>query len=139
MKTCTKCNDSKPIKEFQLHGIYRGRVVRRARCKSCVKLRRKSSEQIKNTNLKSQYGITLDQWNQMFINQNGCCAICAIPQMELKRVLSVDHNHKTGKVRGLLCGNCNHALGQTKENIDIIEGLIDYLNEHRPEGKLYAV
>lgn len=61
--------------------------------------------------LKSLYGITVDQFNQLFEKQNGCCAICGRHQSEFKRSLAVDHDHKTGEVRGLLCFTCNRVLG----------------------------
>ena len=58
--------------------------------------------------------------------QNGKCAICG----ERKdKTLVVDHNHKTGEVRGLLCGHCNHVLGFAKDNINILNKMIDYLTK----------
>ena len=65
----------------------------------------------KNAILKNVYGITLDDYNKMFEEQKGKCAICNRHQNELIRKLSVDHCHRTNKVRGLLCKNCNVALG----------------------------
>jgi hypothetical protein len=65
----------------------------------------------KNAILKNVYGITLDDYNKMFEKQKGKCAICSKHQNELIRKLSVDHCHRTNKVRGLLCKNCNVALG----------------------------
>jgi len=61
--------------------------------------------------LKYEYGITLDDYNKMFNAQEGKCAICQKHQNELKQTLYVDHDHKTNKVRSLLCKNCNVALG----------------------------
>ena len=58
--------------------------------------------------LKKKYSLTLEQYDQMFEQQNGVCAICGLP--ELNRRLAVDHNHKTGKIRGLLCIQCNVKL-----------------------------
>lgn len=66
----------------------------------------KESRRLKNT-----YGIILDDYNRMFAEQKGCCSICKIHQTELKKRLGVDHNHSTGKVRGLLCDRCNWILG----------------------------
>ncbi|MCH8329663.1 MAG: hypothetical protein IIB81_04705, partial [Nanoarchaeota archaeon] len=57
-------------------------------------------------NLK-QYGLTIEDYNNMFIEQGGCCGICGTHQSKLKLRLAVDHDQKTGKVRGLLCNNCN--------------------------------
>lgn len=60
--------------------------------------------------LKKLYGLTLEDYNAMVCDQNGCCAICGIHQLEVEQKLHVDHNHKTGKVRGLLCPKCNLRL-----------------------------
>lgn len=80
--------------------------------------------------LLKNYGITLEQYNQMFVDQNGVCKICGQP--ELTKRLAVDHNHITGKIRGLLCTRCNTAIGLFKENISIIEGAVRYLrNENK--------
>jgi hypothetical protein len=61
--------------------------------------------------LKLYYGITLIQYNEIFNSQNGCCKICGTHQSELKKALFVDHDHKTGKIRGLLCHQCNIGIG----------------------------
>jgi len=79
-------------------------------------------------NLKRKYGIDIDRYNQMFKEQNGCCAICDIHQDELKCALSVDHNHTTGKVRGLLCDKCNLMLGYGNDDIGLLINAIKYLN-----------
>lgn len=57
------------------------------------------------------YGITLEKYNELFTQQEGCCAICKKHQINFKRQLAVDHCHTTGIVRKLLCGSCNTHLG----------------------------
>lgn len=69
-------------------------------------------DKVRNKTLKYRYGITLDNYNRMFAEQNGCCKICNIHASELKVPLQVDHSHITGVVRGLLCGLCNSRLGE---------------------------
>lgn len=64
----------------------------------------------RNKRLMSLYGITLEQYEQMLTAQNGVCAICG--RIPTGRSLHVDHNHKTGEVRGLLCHSCNFAIGK---------------------------
>ena len=76
-----------------------------------------------------QYGMTVIDYNRMFQLQGGMCAICQIHQAELKQALAVDHNHTTGKVRKLLCRNCNALLGLAKESIETFENVIKYLRE----------
>jgi hypothetical protein len=75
---------------------------------------------------KHDFGITIADYDAMFDNQNGVCFICGCTPQEGKH-LSIDHDHKTGKIRGLLCPNCNHALGLVKENISILKKMGDYL------------
>ena len=61
--------------------------------------------------LKNRYGITVDDYNKMLKEQNCCCDICGRHKLEFKTRLAVDHCHKTGKIRGLLCYRCNTNLG----------------------------
>jgi len=83
----------------------------------------------KNVILKNVYGITLDDYNRMFNEQEGKCAICQRHQNELTRTLGVDHCHKTNKIRSLLCKNCNVALGYyEKYDTNKFE---EYLKKHR--------
>jgi hypothetical protein len=94
----------------------------------------KNREKSKNQYLIKTYGITLEQYNQMLIEQNGVCAICGQKETRKskynKYTLSVDHNHKTGKVRGLLCHGCNNCLGTLKDDIKIFQSAIEYLNKN---------
>lgn len=79
----------------------------------------------KDSTLRSKYGITLAQYNEMLAEQGGVCAICHRPEsvhIAGKRIaLSVDHNHETGAVRGLLCKGCNTFMGM----VDNIPGVVD--------------
>lgn len=72
------------------------------------------------------YGITLQAYNELVLSQGGRCKICANYPMGKKR-LSVDHDHKTGRVRGLLCDKCNMAIGLVDECPERLRGLIRYL------------
>jgi hypothetical protein len=83
---------------------------------------------IRRSNLKLRYGITPEQYEQMFRDQNGVCAICSEPP--LKERLCVDHDHKTGAVRELLCKDCNVAIARFRENPDSLAAAINYLNKH---------
>lgn len=75
-------------------------------------------------NLKSNFGLTIDQYEEMSQLQGGVCAICL--SAPIKKALAVDHNHTTGKIRGLLCGGCNMALGQL-ETEDRLSRAIEYI------------
>jgi hypothetical protein len=83
-------------------------------------------------NLKCTYGIVNADYLSMFESQGGCCAICLIHQSSFKRKLCVDHDHSTGKVRGLLCHSCNSALGLARDDVNILRAAISYL-ERSPE------
>jgi hypothetical protein len=85
--------------------------------------------------LKRKFGITLEDYNAMFALQKGNCAVCGTKQKikdkygNLRR-LAVDHDHKTGKVRQLLCGPCNTSIGLIKENVKTLNKMIDYIKKH---------
>ncbi len=70
-----------------------------------------------------------EEYDKMFDEQQGCCKICKTNIRYLNRGLMVDHCHITYKVRGLLCNNCNTILGMAKDNRDILNECINYLNK----------
>ncbi len=140
VKTCTKCGKEKPLIDFYRNR--KNEDGHQSRCKICLKEydRQYNREHVEERRGKArkrrrenpnrqkqyyrengdrwrgywlkQYGITLDDYNRMFIEQKGCCAICGRHQSEFKRRLHVDHDHKINRVRGLLCVDCNFLLGQ---------------------------
>ena len=75
--------------------------------------------------------MTIERYNELLNSQNNKCAICNELSTNFKKALSVDHNHKTGKVRGILCDNCNRALGYLKESEQIIINLLNYVRCHK--------
>lgn len=79
--------------------------------------------------IKRNFGITVHQYNDMFIKQEGRCAICFVDQKDYPRRFSVDHNHKTKKVRGLLCTQCNSILGYSRDSIETLKRAICYLSQ----------
>ncbi len=137
-KMCTKCGDDVP-----LEGFFRckdGKDGYMSECKKCNLKRRKEhflspigQKKYNVSRLKRKYGITLAEYGTMLEAQCGVCAICGLPETETNSIgtkwLSVDHDHKTNKVRGLLCGKCNQALGCFKDNKDIMLSAILYLGD----------
>ena len=89
-----------------------------------------NKENLKCKDLQKKYGITLEEYNNFLEQQNYLCNICENHIEEFSRSLAVDHCHKTGKVRSLLCSKCNTALGLVGENIDVLESMIGYIKEH---------
>lgn len=87
----------------------------------------------KNNNLRSSYGITLDQYENMLKSQNSVCKICKKEEVHRNNQntgisrLAVDHCHVTGKIRGILCTKCNTGLGSFKDNIQLLATTIQYL------------
>jgi hypothetical protein len=84
----------------------------------------------RRSSYKTKFGITLEQYNRMYDVQKGCCKICGKHQKELSRALAVDHDHFTGKVRDLLCTNCNTALGKFEEDVGLLYNAIEYIDRH---------
>lgn len=89
----------------------------------------------RKSHLKKKYGLTLEAWNNMLIAQNSCCAICKTHTDNcLHQQLSVDHDHTTGKVRALLCEQCNTALGKFKDSPELLREAADYVERHSDES-----
>jgi hypothetical protein len=128
-KTSDKTYREKPeVKAY--HKAYRENPKNKAKRKIYLaKPEYKRNE--KNRQLRIKFGITSEQYTEMFIKQNGCCAICNKNQNEFKRKLAVDHDHKTGKIRGLLCSNCNTILGKLNDNSETLLNAIQYLNKYK--------
>jgi len=76
---------------------------------------------------KKTYGISLEDYNQMFQEQEGSCAICGTHQVDLKKRLAVDHCHSSGRVRKLLCQKCNHGIGLFNDDPDLLQKAARYL------------
>ena len=131
-KICTGCGNEKLIKEFPWNKE-KSRPL--AKCYDCRNEIYEGDENAKararNRNLLKQYGITLEDYDSLVLEQKGKCLICGIPQENLKQGLHVDHNHKTGKIRGLLCGSCNGGLGLFKDNILLLRKAIKYIKNSK--------
>ena len=92
----------------------------------------KWKEYIRRDRLIRDYGITLEEYAMLFLEQDGVCAICLQPERR-ERNLCVDHDHETGLVRGLLCNKCNKALGGFDDRVDLIEAALQYLINHQTD------
>ena len=87
----------------------------------------------RNINFKRKYSISLEQYRAMVTKQNSVCSICGLPETRKRENgltrLAVDHCHDTNKVRGLLCNNCNLAIGYFGDNIDVMASAVSYLRQ----------
>ena len=91
----------------------------------------KNGESMFNARLIRTYGIDLVEYNKLLVKQKHSCYICKTHKDKFEKRLFVDHNHKTGKVRGLLCLSCNYAIGASKDSVIILKRMIKYLKENK--------
>ncbi len=135
MKHCRQCKLDKPDSDFDSQR----RVCRKCRNKQkLIAYHSSNRDEVyksrhRRAQLKCAYNMTLEQYESMYISQNGCCAICGKSNEEIaasgvKKLLCVDHDHTTGKVRGLLCDKCNRGIGMLDHNIIYLSKAIEYLS-----------
>lgn len=147
LKTCKKCEIEQNLQNFQKHPA--GKDGYSNFCNKCTNERRRkrykipevkqknsertkiyrknNPEMIKNIDLKWRYGIDLEFFNKLKIEQNNCCKICK----KVTEKFHVDHDHDTKKVRGLLCSNCNTGIGLFYEDLTILNQAILYLTAYQ--------
>lgn len=112
-KWCFRCRQWKPGAMFSLDASRGG--GRSSSCKSCTS----------EASTASRYKMSRNEMAKFRANRGHCCEIC-----NSKRNVVIDHDHKTGRVRGLLCTNCNSAIGKFKESRPLFLKAIDYLEKH---------
>jgi len=123
VKECRTCSQTKPISDFAknptgIHGV-------RGTCKEC---RPKDTRlTVRGRNVRWRYGIELDEFVGMYEDQGGKCAICRI---DVDLYAHVDHCHTTGKIRALLCHQCNVGIGAFKEDAKVLQNAIQYIKDH---------
>ena len=128
--TCKKCRyPDKRVWEKEHYRKNKEKIKERVN-------RRKSTEEgmnaLKSSYLKHEYGITLKEYYETLNKQNGVCAICFGKELlSGKKYMAVDHNHSTGKVRGILCNRCNSGLGFFKDDIKLFYSAIKYIESDK--------
>jgi hypothetical protein len=137
VKTCTRRGESKAADLF--HQDRTSKDGRYSRCKACLAKNRRANYdryRIKQRLaerrwwLRTEYGLTIEDYDALLEKQGGACAVCQAPTGAQARRLHIDHDHETGKVRGLLCGPCNSALGLLREDPHILARMTSYILEH---------
>ena len=143
-KICTKCGKYKKLSSFYRDVRYPyDKEKRICWCISCrnkyhyeykTKYKDRTNLYIRKSNLKRSFGISIEEYDKLFYEQKGLCAMCgkketARNKYGLKR-LAVDHDHKTGKIRSLLCNQCNIGLGGFRDDIEKMLNAITYLRKH---------
>lgn len=91
--------------------------------------------QRRNKRLEDMYGITAAEYDAMAAAQDGCCAICSGEPLGRGNRLHIDHDHASGKIRGLLCTRCNTAIGHLQDSPDICRAAAEYLEQNLPKPK----
>lgn len=133
IKRCTRCKEDLGHWEFSRDSRVRSGLA--SWCRSCDKeyrkeYNKKNAERFREYSYREAYGLTLEDYSKMLAAQGGKCAICEQTETATQhgkvKQLSVDHNHKTGQVRDLLCRDCNWAFGHFKENPEVLRQAADY-------------
>lgn len=131
-RACTRCKIIKPIDQFRARTERPHRRV--SWCKACIgevskQWGRDNPERLSQHQSRWKYGISPAQRAAMISAQNGACAICKLPLSAEPRARHIDHNHETGRIRGVLCHACNLALGLTRESLDTLRAMVAYLED----------
>lgn len=133
MKKCKTCKETKPAQAFYKNNENSDRLA--SSCRDCAreadkKWRAKNPEKVIAYNIKNRlrikFNLSVEDYDSMLKKQKGVCAICK-KSCKSNRQLAVDHCHKTGKIRGLLCMKCNNALGGFEDNTQLLTRAIAYL------------
>jgi len=129
-KVCKICGKEKSMEDFYTNSHTRD--GRSSWCKECTGTKRRTYALIR------EYGITDEDYDNLLEFQEGVCAICG-KSCATGRKLSVDHDHSTGKIRGLLCNYCNHKLlGPIRDNLSLLKKMVDYM-EFNPSDEVFDV
>ena len=134
-KICSRCDTHKPIEDYYIKPNSRPPYGHSSQCKKCH-----TQEQIGRALMK-KYGITKEDYESLAEAQNHCCAICnkhvsensIDPRTGNCMRLAVDHNHDTGKIRGLLCNQCNRFIGMAMDSVEILKNAIIYIERETDE------
>lgn len=146
-KTCTVCKNVFPLSKF--YKSDKGRL--KSSCATCCSIRNKKAylknkdkrieankkwaeknkTRIQETKIRRKFGIGLKEKQELFERQGSCCAICKCKSNVRERDWDVDHCHETGVVRGILCSNCNRALGLFQDNAEYLQNAAEYLKNKR--------
>lgn len=123
-RDCVSANTIRYYKERNLDPVFR-----KQQSKKSAQVKKNNPDHYKNLELIRSYGITLETYQSMLIDQQNQCGIC---HKDMKKP-NVDHCHATSKVRKLLCKKCNTLLGQAEDNVNILLNAVSYLKEFQNE------
>lgn len=142
-KRCTRCGEVK-----SLDGFY----ANRGKCKECMKVLRRdrrvqypdlhrqrdrdyyarNKDKVRAYQIEKMYGVSIEQFNQMVVDQGGRCALCGrVPLSPHTSVLHMDHDHVTGAIRLPLCSSCNNGLGRFRDDPNLLRAAAAYIEAFR--------
>jgi hypothetical protein len=130
-KQCGDCGEKKALRAF--YRSQRGKHGRQSYCKLCLRIRDRAKRAANPDAWRERswrhkgIDMTAARYAELLKEQQGECAICGVSQAEVNRRFAVDHDHTTGKIRGLLCGNCNKGLGLLGDTAEGVRAALDYL------------
>ena len=134
---CKDCIRARNKERYASDPEYRRKVIERAsapKARARQRTRKRSPEgrrKAKDYELRTKFGITVEDFEVMLSEQGGRCAVCGTDSPGGQgNQFHVDHCHRTGKVRALLCSNCNRGLGHFQESEDLLLKAIQYLRQH---------
>ena len=125
MKTCNKCGQEKGLDSFHLSRA--AKDGRQGRCRDCAKGCPDKRRSTRASSLRKYFGLTPEEYDDLLHSQDGRCALCGTHHTDLSRRLAVDHCHETLEIRGLLCFNCNAALGRLGDSPGAFARVMTYL------------
>lgn len=133
-KYCPECKQELSLNMFGLNVSNYDFV--HGYCKECMKQRYIKNKDIHRAYaIQQNFNLSWEQYTNLFNEQDGKCAICNkdiyLAATDKNKTAHVDHCHKTGKIRGLLCARCNHGLGVFEDDIEVLQGTINYLQESK--------
>jgi hypothetical protein len=123
---CSKCG----LVRDGSHGSYCNKCYREYSREWGIKNPEKVKQKTRRHMVKREYGLTITEWNELLVAQQGRCATCRTAEPGGRGQFHTDHNHETGKIRGLLCANCNVALGMACEDPVRLRALAAYVEHH---------
>lgn len=142
MKKCVGCGEYKDLSAYAPNGKTRkGTQKYRSRCRDCESKRqyrirsvktnkdRYTTDRLKGYRVKHSFGITYEDWVNLMESSEWKCEICGRTIETSGRTLAVDHCHKTGRIRGVLCQRCNCAIGLMNDDPAILQNAIQYLHK----------
>lgn len=133
-KWCSGCETSVPLDRFSFM-VRRGKTVPRNICRACTtRKNRGKMTRYRLWSVKTRYGLDAAAYAALYERARDACELCGWKESDHTGYLCVDHCHATGKVRGLLCRNCNSALGKLREDPALLEKAARYLRASGPES-----